>query len=97
MKSILTIAALIVALTTTLAQKKKEEPAKLPTPEPLYILDGQVVRKEHVDSLVHRLNADNIHTVEVLKDAATIEMYGDRAKNGVVKITTKDARKQEEQ
>lgn len=96
MKTFLTLTALVVALTTSIAQNKKEEPAKMPTPEPLYILDGQEIKKEYVDSLVHRLDADKIHTVEVFKDAATIEKYGERAKNGVVMITTKDARKPEE-
>lgn len=96
MKTLLTIVFIVVGIASALAQDSKEA-GTLPRPEPLYILDGQEIKKEHVDSLVNRLDADKIHTVEVLKDAASVEKYGDRARNGVVKITTKDGRKPDEE
>lgn len=51
--------------------------------QPLYIIDG-VIRNDMND-----INADDIETFQVLKDAAATAIYGARASNGVVIITTK--------
>lgn len=50
---------------------------------PLYIIDG-VIRTNMND-----LNADDISSLQVLKDAASTSIYGARGSNGVVIITTK--------
>ena len=52
--------------------------------DPLYIVDG-VPTKE----IAGILNPDDIETMTVLKDAASAAIYGSRAGNGVVIITTK--------
>ena len=50
---------------------------------PLYIIDG-VIRTNMND-----INADDIASMQVLKDAASTSIYGARGSNGVVIITTK--------
>ncbi|GGZ37623.1 SusC/RagA family TonB-linked outer membrane protein [Echinicola pacifica] len=51
--------------------------------QPLYIIDG-VIRNNMDD-----VNADDIESLQVLKDAAATAIYGARGANGVVIITTK--------
>ncbi len=52
--------------------------------EPLYIVDGMAV-----GGGISYLNPADIKSVEVLKDAASAAVYGARAANGVVLVTTK--------
>jgi TonB-linked SusC/RagA family outer membrane protein len=52
---------------------------------PLYIVDGMAV------SGIDYLNPGDIESIDVLKDAASAAIYGARAANGVVLITTKSA------
>jgi len=49
---------------------------------PLIIVDG-------VQADMHNLNADDIESVQVLKDAGSAAIYGVRGSNGVIVITTK--------
>lgn len=51
--------------------------------DPLYVVDGFIV--DNIDYL----NPNDIENVEVFKDAASSAVYGSRAANGVVSITTK--------
>ncbi len=53
--------------------------------EPLFILDGAPVSQ----ATIRGLNANDIATLQILKDAAATSIYGARAANGVVYITTK--------
>ena len=55
--------------------------------EPLYIVDGMAV-----GGGISYLNPVDIKSVEVLKDAASAAVYGARAANGVVLVTTKGGR-----
>ncbi len=50
--------------------------------DPLYVIDG-------VPGAYHDLNAQDIESVQVLKDAGSASIYGVRGSNGVVVITTK--------
>lgn len=50
---------------------------------PLYIIDG-ILRDNMSD-----LNSSDIESIQVLKDAAATAIYGSRASNGVVIVTTK--------
>lgn len=52
--------------------------------DPLYVIDG-VPTKENPNSL----NVSDIESVSILKDASAAAIYGARAANGVVLITTK--------
>ena len=51
--------------------------------EPLYIVDGVSVGD------IDYLNASDIESIDVLKDAASSAIYGSRAANGVILVTTK--------
>lgn len=53
--------------------------------DPLYIVDGIPVDVGGIDYL----NAADIESIEVLKDAASAAIYGARAANGVIIVTTK--------
>ena len=53
--------------------------------DPLFILDGKPIPSEQVKEI----DPSTISNMEVLKDQSAIEKYGDKAKNGVVVITTK--------
>jgi TonB-linked SusC/RagA family outer membrane protein len=55
---------------------------------PLYVLNGIPY-----DGLISSLSMDDIESVTVLKDAAAAALYGSRAANGVIMITTKRGRK----
>ena len=54
--------------------------------EPLYVIDGVPVQNE---TDMNFLNPNDIESMQVLKDAAAASIYGARAANGVVVITTK--------
>lgn len=54
---------------------------------PLYVVDGQQL--ENIDNL----DPSDIQSLEVLKDGATAAIYGSKAANGVVLITTKSGKK----
>ena len=54
--------------------------------EPLYVIDGVPVQNE---SNINFLNPNDIESIQVLKDAASASIYGSRAANGVIVITTK--------
>ncbi len=56
--------------------------------DPLYIVDGMPV-----DGGIDYLNPTDIASVEILKDAASAAIYGARAANGVVLVTTKNGKK----
>jgi TonB-linked SusC/RagA family outer membrane protein len=58
------------------------------TQEPLYVVDGV----PYVGGLSN-LNPDDIESMNVLKDASATSLYGARAGNGVVLITTKRGKK----
>ncbi len=59
--------------------------------EPLYVVDGIAVSGNTDDntSVLASINPSDITSIEVLKDASATAIYGSRASNGVVLITTK--------
>lgn len=59
--------------------------------EPLYVIDGVAISGQTGDnsSVLSTLNPSDITSLEVLKDASATAIYGSRASNGVVLITTK--------
>ena len=56
---------------------------------PLYVVDGMPY-----DGSIAAINAADIESINVLKDAASTALYGSRAANGVVLITTKKGSQQ---
>ena len=69
--------------------------------QPLYIIDGvPIISGDNLDftqdavgngniSVLADINPEEIESIEVLKDASSAAIYGSRAANGVVLITTK--------
>ena len=67
---------------------------------PLYVIDGVPIKSDSdmayygkQSSLLSSLNPDDIENMTVLKDAAAASLYGSRAANGVIIITTKSGKK----
>ncbi|MFN5691565.1 MAG: SusC/RagA family TonB-linked outer membrane protein, partial [Bacteroidota bacterium] len=60
---------------------------------PLYVIDGIPVVSGDISGLnsntIAGLNANDIESLTVLKDASATSLYGSRAANGVILITTK--------
>lgn len=65
--------------------------------EPLYIIDGIPIESGNISSIsgdanfspIAGINPSDIESIQVLRDAASAAIYGSRAANGVVIITTK--------
>ena len=65
--------------------------------DPLYVIDGVVVNnaslqnifQDRATSPLTDINPNDIQSIEVLKDASAIAIYGARGANGVIIITTK--------
>ena len=59
--------------------------------EPLYVVDGIAMSGQTSDnsSVLSTINPSDITSIEVLKDASATAIYGSRASNGVVLITTR--------
>ena len=57
--------------------------------DPLYIVDGVPLE----DAYFNWLNPNDIESIQVLKDPSTASIYGARANNGVIIITTKKGKK----
>ncbi|TCN58800.1 SusC/RagA family TonB-linked outer membrane protein [Flavobacterium circumlabens] len=75
------------------------------TQDPLWVLDGLPLEnnevpknydKDNIDNLTNYsiagLNPDDIKDITILKDAAATAIYGARAANGVIVVTTKKGR-----
>jgi TonB-linked SusC/RagA family outer membrane protein len=69
--------------------------------QPLYVIDGVPLLRDEYSQLdvggqditgVTGINPDEIESIDILKDAASAAIYGSRASNGVVMITTKRGR-----
>lgn len=56
--------------------------------DPLYVVDGMPVGTN-----INFLNQNDIESMQVLKDASASAIYGTRASNGVILITTKKGKK----
>jgi TonB-linked SusC/RagA family outer membrane protein len=64
--------------------------------QPLYVVDGIIVNStdpglanEEPLNPIADINPNDIQSIEILKDAAAAAIYGSRASNGVVIVTTK--------
>ena len=56
--------------------------------KPLIIIDGVEQIK---DDAIDKLNPNIIESISVLKDESSVKLYGERGKDGVILITTKNA------
>lgn len=56
--------------------------------KPLIIIDGVEQIK---DDAIDKLNPNIIESISVLKDESSVKLYGEKGKDGVILITTKNA------
>lgn len=69
---------------------------------PIFIVDGVQVRTDFTsvvveDNALTGINPNDIESIEVLKDASATALYGAQGANGVVLITTRQARREQTQ
>ena len=63
--------------------------------QPLYVIDGVAIANNDMtsglksQSVMSSINPEDIESMTILKDAAAASLYGSRAANGVIIITTK--------
>lgn len=65
--------------------------------DPLIVIDGLPLDNDGikgVSNFLSAINPNDIETFTVLKDASATAIYGSRASNGVIVITTKKAKKE---
>lgn len=66
--------------------------------EPLYVIDGIPMSNDDMSSglksqsILSSINPEDIESMTVLKDAAAASLYGSRAANGVIIVTTKNGK-----
>lgn len=58
--------------------------------QPLYVIDGKIIDPIPTLTLDAYVNINDIQSIDILKDASATVIYGERGKNGVIMITTKD-------
>lgn len=54
--------------------------------EPLWVIDGVIVGQDYN---LNNINSNNIESIDILKDASAVSIYGTRGANGVILVTTK--------
>ncbi len=63
------------------------------TNEPIYVIDGAIVRSENGSNVYSNpladLNPNDVESIEVLKDASATAIYGSQAANGVIIVNMK--------
>ena len=68
---------------------------------PLYVIDGVPVMSGSIDAtgsnsgldIMSTINPSDIENISIIKDAAAASLYGSRAANGVILVTTKRGKK----
>jgi TonB-dependent starch-binding outer membrane protein SusC len=60
--------------------------------DPLYVIDGVPTKRSQI---FQNLNPEAIESIQILKDATAASIYGSRASNGVIIVTTKEAKGKE--
>jgi len=63
------------------------------TTDPIYVVDGIVM--DNWGGGFNSINLNDVESIEVMKDASSTALYGSRASNGVIVVTTKKGKKGE--
>jgi TonB-linked outer membrane protein, SusC/RagA family len=58
--------------------------------DPIYVVDGLVM--DNFGGGFNSINLNDVESIQILKDASATALYGSRASNGVVLVTTKKGR-----
>jgi TonB family protein len=74
------------SVTVTSIQEKKTGVVSPNEPRPLVIIDG--IEK---DIEINKIDPESIESVNIIKDKAAVEKYGEKAKNGAIEVHTKAA------
>lgn len=63
--------------------------------KPLFIIDGETMTQEESDKVLTKMNPNDIQSIDVLKGASAITLHGDKGKQGVITIKTKNGKQEE--
>ena len=91
MKKIITLVLLMATYIVSAQQMPniKCAPARN-AQQPLWVVNDVVLTDEKVSSIVQKsLKSDDIESVNVLKDASAVAIYGNKAKGGAIVVTLK--------
>lgn len=72
----------------TVTRKAKSPSERNKAPQPLYVLNGKVLENGLTD--LEAISPNNIKEINVFKDVAALNKFGEKGRNGVVEIFTKD-------
>ncbi|HCY39875.1 MAG TPA: hypothetical protein DHV48_00700 [Prolixibacteraceae bacterium] len=78
-------ATVSIKLDDQISEARKKEQIDLNKSNVLVIVDG----KETTKAEMEKINPEKIESIDVLKDKASIEKYGEKAKDGVILVTLK--------
>lgn len=59
------------------------------TPAPLVIVDG---KEQQGNDVLKKISPSDVKKIEILKDASAVKLYGEKGKNGVIIVTTINAK-----
>lgn len=86
LKVVLETAASAIPQIDTLEMMKKKTDMLSIQPEPLYILNGEVISKSEIKNL----DVTRIRNISMINNQSIVDTYGEKAKEGAVIIVTKD-------
>ena len=69
------------------AARQYQARAELRAQDPMVFVDGLVISADSLQLIV----PETIHSVEVVKGATAVKLYGERAERGVILVVTKSA------
>ena len=73
----------------TIITKPRKSVTAIKAEKPIIVVNDSILRYE----VMEHLNPNDIESVTVLKDKKAMELYGEKGKFGVIKITTKNISK----
>ena len=91
MKKIITLVLLVATYIVSAQQMPniKCAPARN-AQQPLWVVNDVVLTDEKVSSIVQKsLKSDDIESINVLKDASAVAIYGNKAQRGAIVVTLK--------
>ena len=77
-------------IATPEASTEMDEGIELAVDEPLYLVSSMKTAKIITRDQFEKINHDQVDYIHVIKDPASIGIYGDKARNGVVLVVMKD-------
>ncbi len=82
----LAVLPLLISAVFLFAQRVEAQEKPSQEKKPLTVVDGKIIP----NALSKQIDPENIESINVLKDKSATKIYGEKGKNGVIEITTKN-------